>query len=270
MTIVKATLQQLFRRKWKLPAAVLLCGVALVVVYHAFEVNALREVFSEAARVRPELRSPEQNAAIATWVRLGPILTILDGLFLIGPLLVGMLMPGGVVANERRSGAIMLWAQHPMSLRRFYMHRYLGMQIANLAALALIGISFLLALTLPPGGIQAMDLFGESCLAGLLCCAISLAISAFGIRRASFFVFAYYVGSNMTMSAQLRDTLLGSSDVVPLLIFPTRLIREFTMGFQSGVPWDWGATGIVLYHFALWTTIAWFGLRRLERRPLKL
>ena len=120
MSIVKATVQQLFRRKWKLPAAVLLCGVALVVVYHVFEVNALREVFSEAARMRPDLRSPEQSAAVATWPRLSLFLLILDGLFLIGPLLVGMLMPGGVVANERRSGAIMLWAQHPMPLSRFY------------------------------------------------------------------------------------------------------------------------------------------------------
>ena len=270
MSIVKATVQQLFRRKWKLPLAVLLCGVATVVVYDAFEVNALRETFSEAWRMPPDARSPEQSAAITEWRRLSPFLTILNGLFLIGPLLVGMLMPGGVVANERRSGAIMLWAQHPMPLSRFYMHRYLGMQITNLAALALIGISFLLALTLPPGAIATMDQFGESCLAGLLCCAISFAISALGIRRAAFLTFAYYFASNMTMSAQLRDTLLGTSDVMPFLIFPTRLIREFTMGFQSGVPWDWGATATVVYHFALWTAIAWLGLRRLERRPLKL
>ena len=270
MTIVKETLKNLLRRKWKLPLAVLLCGVALVVVYHVLEVNALREVVSEAFRVRPESRSPEQNEARATWVRLGPVLTILDGLFLVGPMLVGMLMPGGVVTNERRSGAIMLWAQHPMPLRRFYMHRYLGMQIANLAALALIGVSFLLALALRADGIPSMDRLANSCLAGLLCCAISFAISTLGIRRAAFLTFAYYFASNMTMSAQLRDTLLGTSDVMPFLIFPTRLIREFAMGFQSGVPWDWGATGIVLYHFALWTAIAWLGLRRLERWPLKL
>ena len=160
---------------------------------------------------------------------------ILDGFFLVGPLLVGLLMPGGVVANERRTGAIMLWAQHPMPLSRFYMQRYLGMQIATLAALALIGIS-----------------------------------AALGIRRAAFLGFAYYFFSNMTMAAQLRDTVLGSSGVMPFLIFPTRLIREFMTGFQSGVPWDWGATCLVLYHFALWTAIAWLGLRRLERRPLNL
>ena len=34
--------------------------------------------------------------------------------------------------------------------------------------------------------------------------------------------------------------------------------------------WDWGATGLVLYHFALWTGIAWLGLLRIEKRPLKL
>lgn len=270
MTIVKATLQHLLRRKWQLPLAVLLCGLSLVVLYHVFDVDATREMFGEAAGVRPDLRSPEQTAAIGAWRRMGPFLTILDGLFLAGPLLVGLLMPGGVVANERRSGAIMLWGQHPMPLRRFYMHRYLGMQIANLAALALIGVSFLLALTLPPGAIPSMNQFAESCLAGLLACAVGFAISALGIRRAAFFGFAYYFGSNMMGARQLRDTFLGTWDGVPFLIFPTRSIGELLTGFQSDVPWNWGATGIVLYHFALWTAVAWLGLRRLERRPLKL
>ena len=270
MTIVKVTLQQLFRRKWKLPAAVLLCGVALVAVYHAFDVNELREAFYEAARMEPDSRSPAQSAALTDWGRLSPFLMILDGLFLVGPLFVGLLMPGGVVANERRSGAIMLWAQHPMTLSRFYMQRHLGMQIATLAALALIGVSAVAALTLPAGAIPSMDLLAESCLAGLLACAISFAISALGIRRAALYGFAYCFFSNMTMSAQFRDTVLGSSGVMPFLIFPTGVIREFMTGFESGVPWDWGATGFVLYHFALWTAIAWLGLRRLERRPLKL
>ncbi len=270
MTIVKATLRQLLRRKWKLPAAVVLCGVVLVAVYHAFHVTELRETFDEAVRMQPDSRSPAQSAALADWGRLSPFLMILDGLFLVGPLFVGLLMPGGVVANERRSGAIMLWAQHPMTLSRFYMQRYLGVQIATLAALALIGISGVLALTLPAGAIPSMDLLAESCLAGLLACAISFAISALGIRRAAFFGFAYYFFSNMTMSAQLSDTALGSWGVMPYLIFPTSPMHEFVTGFQSGVPWDWGGVVLVLYHFALWTAIAWLGLRRLERRPLKL
>ena len=144
------------------------------------------------------------------------------------------------------------------------------MQIANLAALALIGVSYLLALTLPLGTIPSMDRFPDACLMGLVGCAISFAISATGIRRAAFLTFAYFFASSMTMSAQLRDTWLSSSDAVAFLIFPTRPIGEFLTGFQSDVPWDWAATGIVLYHLTLWTAIAWLGLRRLERRPLRL
>ena len=270
MTIVKETLKNLLRRKWKLPLAVLLCGVALVVLHHAFDVDAMREAFLEARRESPASRSPEQTPLVTTWGWLAPLIGTLDAAFLIGPFLVGMLMPDGVVANERRSGAIMLWAQHPMPLSRFYMRRYLGTQIATLAALALIGVSAVLAFTLPPDTLDSMDRFAESCLAGLLCCAASFAISANGVRRAAFVVFAYFVGSNATMSPQLRGTPLGSSDVSAFLIFPTRPIGEFTMGFEADIPWNWGTTGIVVYHFALWTAIAWLGLRRLERKPLKL
>ena len=58
--------------------------------------------------------------------------------------------------------------------------------------------------------------------------------------------------------------------VLPFLLFPVGAIEEAVGGFESGVAWDWGATGMVLYHFALWTGIAWLGLRRIERWPLKL
>lgn len=270
MPIVTATLKHLLRRKWKFPLAVFLFGVVLVALHHAFDVGGIREAAFEAMREPPVSRSPEQTAAITTWRRIGPPLAVLDAFLLVGPLLIGLLMPGGVVANERHSGAIMLWAQHPMPLSRFYMRRYLGIQIANLAALGLIALSVLISLTLPSDTVGVTDRFGESCIEGLLACAISFAVSALGIRRAAFFAFIYYVGSNMTMSAQLRDTLLGTSDVISFLIFPTRPIAEFTTGFESGSPWDWGATGILLYHFALWTAVSWLGLRRLERRPLKL
>ena len=58
--------------------------------------------------------------------------------------------------------------------------------------------------------------------------------------------------------------------VLPFLIFPSGVINDLVAGFGSGVAWDWGATGLVLYHLALWTGIAWLGLLRIEKRPLKL
>ena len=262
MTIVQATLKHLLRRRWKLPLAVFLCGVVLVGLHHAYDVDGIREAYSEAIREDPASRSSEQVEAITMWGRIGPIRSTLDAILLIGPFLVGLLMPGGVVANERRSGAIMLWAQHPMSLTRFYMHRYVGVQIANLGGQALIGVSYVLYLTLPPDTATSMEWLPESCLHGLLGCAMSFAVSALGIRRASFLVFAYYVASSMTNSPNLSDSLTGVSVVLPFLIFPTRTINESMMGF--------GATGILLYHFLLWTAVAWVGLRNLERRPLKI
>ena len=58
--------------------------------------------------------------------------------------------------------------------------------------------------------------------------------------------------------------------ILPFVIFPLNAIEGFVGGFESGVAWDWGATGMVLYHFALWTGVAWLGLRRIDGRPLKL
>ena len=263
MTIVQVTLRHLLRRRWKLPLGVFLCGVVLVGLHHAFDVDGVRQAYSGAIRELPASRSPEQLEVIATWRRIGPVLGTLDAALLIGPFLVGVLMPGGVVANERRSGAIMLWAQHPMPLTRFYMRRYVGIQLANLVGQALIGASFVLyLLTLPPDTATLMERLAESCLHGLLGCAMSFAVSALAVRRASFLVFAYYVASSMSNSPNLSDALTGVSDVLPFLIFPTRTIDESMMGF--------GATGILLYHFVLWTAVAWVGLRRLERKPLKI
>ena len=58
-------------------------------------------------------------------------------------MLLAFLMP-----DERRSGAIMLWAQHPMPLRSFYLRRYAGVQIATVAALAIFGLTWAVASSL--------------------------------------------------------------------------------------------------------------------------
>ena len=271
LAIEKATLQQLLRTSWKLPLAVLLCGVALLAVHHIFDVTELREAAQEAMQGRPATLSPEQIEAIEKGQRISPVVGVLDAFFLVGPVLVGLLMPGGLVANEQRSGAIMLWAQHPMPLSRFYMRRYLAIQIATLAALALIGGAVVLDLALPSDAVIEASGYADFCIAGVLACAISFAVTALGFRRASFLAFAYYVGSHMTQSPQLHDAFASISDVLPFVIFPLPYtIRDFTGGFASDVPWNWGATGVIAYHFALWTGVAWLGLRRLERTPLRL
>ncbi len=279
MAILRATLRHLLHRKWKLPLAVFLCIVGMVALNSAYDVAGIIQEGDAAAKTiweNPESRSTEQIEAMRRGQRAQRLVMGFDGFFMLGLVLVGFLMPDGVVANERRSGAIMLWAQHPMPLTRFYMYRYLGMQLANLFAQALVGVAVTLAV-LMPNSVMETDLFAQLCVHGILGCAISFAVSALGIRRAAFLVLAYYVASNWMHAEALRAEMAGAPgtlalvlDVLPFLIFPAPAIQTFVDAFKSVVPWDWGATGIVLYHFALWTTIAWLGLRRIERKPLRL
>ena len=281
MSILKATLRHTFRRKWKLALVVFLSGVALVALTNAYDVAGLTEemeAVAEASRDNPGGQlSPEQLATIQGGAGMLFLFTALRLLFFFGVILVGFLMPGGLVANERQSGAIMLWAQHPMPLTRFYLHRYLGIQVANLTAQALFGITAALAI-FPRPDVPASDLgfFAQICMSGVLACAISFAVSALGIRRAAFLALAYFVVSRMVGGILGGAAALGSSvtlewvrAALPFLTYPSDPIEQFVAGLQSGTAWDWGATGMVLYHFALWTAIALLGLRRIERKPLK-
>ncbi len=161
MSILKATLRHTLRRKWKLPLVVFLSGVALVALTNTYDVAGLTEAMeavAEASRENPGGQpSPEQLATIQGGAGMLFLFTALRLLFFFGVILVGFLMPGGLVANERQSGAIMLWAQHPMPITRFYLHRYLGIQVANLTAQALFGITAVLAL-FPRTAVPASDL----------------------------------------------------------------------------------------------------------------
>lgn len=281
MSILKTTLGHLLRRRWKLTLVVVLVGAAMAVVTHTWDIGQVVQE-QDAAR-EALLRGEELPEGGALERARGTVIRAVFGfvsfLFALGVVLVGMLMPGGLVANERRSGTIMLWAQHPMPLTRFYLNRYLGIQAANLAAQALLGITAVLA-ALPPTGFPATEpgVFVEICLEGTLACAIAFAISALGLRRSAFLALAYYAASGLASGvlvvagnvAAPADVLTVILNTLPFLIFPSLPINEFVTGFEPGVAWDPGATGMVLYHFALWTAIAWLGLRRIVRKPLKL
>lgn len=284
MSIIKETLRHVVRRRWKIMLAVFLCGVAVVAVSKAYDVQGTLDEIQGIA----ESEGPPADGEVGAAMRGAGVLFLmatLAFLFQVGTLMVAVLMPGGIVANERRSGAIMLWAQHPMSLTRFYLHRYLGIQGVNLGMhvlFALIAINAVLPANDPatglPGQLMMTDLsqFTQVLLIGVLGCAISFAITVLGLRRAAFFAIAYIFASNIAWSivdpvfgfgAPVADWVKG---LLPFLIFPDNPIDEFVTGLASGTDWDWGAAGMVLYHFALWTGITLLGLRRLERRPVKL
>ena len=268
MTIVSATLRHLARRKWKPAPVVFVLGVALVAVSRRFDLIAIMGEVEAAADAVEEAGapSPEQAEEIARGAGVMALSLVLYLGFSLGAVLVGCVMPGGVVADEWRSGATMLWGQHPMPLGRFYMHRYLGMQIANLSVQAIFGATVVLAnfpVALPATEAGVVLQIG---LEGAVACAVSFAVSALGIRRASFLALAYYA-----VSWIVSDVVsVSTGDILSALVFPTFAIDDLVAGLEPGTPWNWRATGILLYHFTLWTAVALVGLRRIERKPVKL
>ncbi|MXW17509.1 MAG: hypothetical protein F4X60_02600 [Gemmatimonadetes bacterium] len=279
MNIVKASLRNAVRRKWKFALVVFLCGVGLVVLTNVYQVgDALERVgeLSETIESGAEPPSDEEVREVARNAGLLFLFSALAFLFTFGTTLLAFVMPGGVVANERRSTAIMLWAQHPMPLTSFYLQRYAGIQVATVAALLIIGLTASLASFPADFGASGARGVPSTFLEGVLACAVSFGISALAIRRAAFFGFVYYLGSSF-VGELMGDvppptTAVGEfvAAAVPFLIFPTHEIGNLVDGFGSGVAWDWGATGMIVYHFVLWTAVAWLGLRRLDRRPVKL
>ena len=280
MSILKASFRNAVRRKWKFALVVFLFGAGLAVLTNAYDVPGTlerMEAMAEAMEGEGAAPSGEQAESLARSAAMLLLFGLLNIAFGFGVIVFAFLMPGGVVANERGSAAIMLWAQHPMPLSSFYLRRYLGIQAATVVALLIFGLTGVVA-ALPPGTAPATEVGDvvSVCLTGLLACAISFAISALGIRRAALVGLIYYLPSRV-MGALLEGPELGPSAaaelaraVLPFVIFPNGAIGDLVGGFESEVAWDWGATGMVLHHFILWTIIAWLGLRRIERRPLKL
>lgn len=280
MNSVKASFRNAVRRKWKFALVVFVFGVAVLVLTHVFDVAETMERMQAVAEEMDGEDAAPSGEQLETMLRSSAMLALLGLLglaFRFGTLLFAFLMPGGMVAHERHSGAIMLWAQHPMPLRSFYLQRYLGIQVATLAALAIFGLTGALTV-LSPEAVAATNI-GDAvsiCLTGVLACAISFAITALGIRRAALLGLVYYLLSG-TLASLLENPVLQTlaavelaRAVLPFLLFPTGAIEHVVAGFAAGTAWDWGATGLVLYHFVLWTAVAWLGLHRIEKRPLKL
>lgn len=283
MNIVKAAFRNAVRRMWKFALVVFLFGAGLPILTHAYDVaETVERLQATGEEIQSEGSEPSEEQVEVMRRSSGTLVLfgLLTSAFDFGILLFAFLMPGGMVAQERGSGAIMLWAQHPMPLRYFYLQRYLAIQVATFVALAIFGLTRAIA-ALPPTVAQATNL-GEIVtvsLTGMLACAISFAITSLGIRRAALIGLVYSLLSGV-VSPFLTDPNLGTSGtsmaaesaraLLPLVVFPDGAIGDFVAGFESGVPWDWGAAGLTFYHFVLWTVVAWLGLRRIEKRPLKL
>ncbi|MYI06395.1 MAG: hypothetical protein F4059_03480 [Gemmatimonadetes bacterium] len=262
MSIVTQTLQDAIQRRWKLALGVLLVGALLAVCVHAFDLTAvLEEVQGAAEQVSeadPDDIPTDQLGQMARGAGLVFIVGILAFLFTLGVVVLGFFMPQGLFATADDEGATLL-------------SRYGGVQLATLVLMAILGLTaaarFFTGETPFLSGFAAIV---HICLLGAAACAISFAFATFGIRHAAWLGLGYYVLS--WLMSGLAGVLGELADidavgaVFQFVIFPAGVFRDFIRGLGPGA-WDWGATGMVAYHFALWTAIALLGLRRLARSP---
>ena len=144
MTIAKASFQNAARSKWKFALVVFLFGVGLAALTNAYDMSeGLERLRAVGGEMESEGTAPsgEQVETMMGSAAMLLLFSLLNVAFGLGTIIFAFLMPGGVVANERWNGAIMLWAQHPMPLRSFYMQRYLGIQLATVVALVIFGLT---------------------------------------------------------------------------------------------------------------------------------
>lgn len=289
MKMLQETFRFALRTRWKLALCVFLLGVTLAALARSMDVNPyvtdasdMRAFLETAAPMGPAGAAPDEAApppelpAVARTIMLLAVSRVIGLAFSLGATLFGLLVVGRMVAGERESGAVMLWAQHPGSLPGFYAKRYGALQAANVAVQLAFGLT-VAAAALGPGGSAgfAMRAFMEPFATGLLAGAVGFGLSALGMRRNAFAGLAYillsqlagtlFVGPLAPLTTGAWETV---ATVAPYVIFPGNAVTEFAAGFRSG--WNWEATGLIFYHFVLWSVLAWLGLRRVARRPLRL
>lgn len=276
MTMLKETFRFALRTRWKLALCIFVLGVALAALSRSMEVNPFVVDIQQWMETNaPDASTPPEEMQSAGRVVM---LVVLGGMlrraFLLGAAFFGLQVVGRLVAGERASGAIMLWAQHPGSLPGFYGKRYVAMQGVNAAFQAVFALTVATA-ALGAGGGVVVRAFMEPFVIGLLTAALSFGLSALGIRRNAFMGLAYVFMSPLVASlfvGDLAPLTTGAwapvAAVAPYLLFPSAAVNDFAQGFSTG--WDWSAVGLVLYHFALWSGLAWLGLKKVARRPLKL
>ena len=277
MSLLKATVQYARRTRWKLALSVFLMGVGLAAVSRSMEVNPFLTDMQEfmEANAPDESASPEEQGAFVQVMALMVVGRFLRFAFYMGATLFGLLVVGSLVAGERASGAVMLWGQQRGSLPAFYVKRYVALQVVNLAVQLVFGVTVAVAALAPGGNAPtALAAFVQPALLGLMGAAVSFAASALGIRRNAFAGLGY-----IFLSVVIGETLGPASPlatgfwehvaaVLPYLTFPMDAVTRFAEGIRSD--WDWEATWLLFYHFALWSALGWFGLRRVARRPLRL
>lgn len=289
MKMLQETFRFALRTRWKLALCVFLLGVTLAALARSMDVNPyvtdasdMRAFLETAAPMGPAGTAPDdappppELPAVARTIMLLAVSRVIGLAFSLGATLFGLLVVGRMVAGERESGAVMLWAQHPGSLPGFYAKRYGALQAANVAVQLAFGLT-VAAAALGPGGSAgfAMRAFMEPFATGLLAGAVGFGLSALGMRRNAFAGLAYillsqlagtlFVGPLAPLTTGAWETV---ATVAPYVIFPGNAVTEFAAGFRSG--WNWEATGLIFYHFVLWSALAWLGLRRVARRPLRL
>lgn len=254
MSIVKQTFREALRRRWKLSLCVFLLGALLAVLTNTVDISetldemeGAAETVSETAEEDLDEIPTEELGQLARGAGLLAVVGGLAMLFSLGVVVVGSFMPAGLVGND------------------FFRRRYGGVHLATLLVMVLFGITAAARGTAGETDLAArFGLLLNICTHGAVACAVSFAFAALGARRAAWLGLAYYLGSGLvSVFASLVTAVAGGEVLRTLLqfvIFPSASIRSFARGFQG--TWDWGATGFVVYHLALWSALAWMGVRK--------
>lgn len=274
MSIVKQTSRDALRRRWKLALCVFLLGVLLTLVTNSTDVSdalnemeAAAEAVTEAAEADAEEVPTEELGQMMRGAGQLFVLGTLMMFFSLGVVILGSFVPQGLAVYQEDGGNALPQQQSMSPAARFW-HRYGGIQLASLVFMSILGLTA--AARMPDGEFVLATSLGalvQVCLLGTVACAISLAFAALGNRHAAWLGLAYYLGSWLAGGlASLVDSLTDTNvlgTVLRFAIFPAEPIGQFSRGVGAA-PWDWGATGLVVYHCALWTAIAWMGLRKSE------
>ena len=269
MSIVKASFRNAVRRRWKFGLVVFVFGLGLAVLTNAYEVAATFERLESIGEEMENEGAAPSDEQVEAMARSAALLLV----FLLRCEADWSPTSGEVrpTWSGRKGVPLGPAAQHGGRSSSTRCGGTWASQIATAIALVIFGLTGAAA-DLPSGAAPA-TVEGSWSLVGLLACAVSFAISALGLGRAALFGFVYFLASGVVWSL-IEGPELGTSTpaevaraVLPFVAFPDGPIESAVSSRE------WPGTGVrqgVLYHFALWTGVAWLGLRRIERQPLKL
>jgi hypothetical protein len=193
------------------------------------------------------------------------LLELAYSLTFFAPIAIGLTAMSGVVADDLKSGRIVLWYQQPGSLMGWYLRRY-GEMMLLLCSVGVLLAAITTTMAVLWGELapdRIILFFRTAVVCALIPAAMVFAYSAWGVQRDS-------VATVLTVAATTAIAISFSFDDSPrglfmrALAFPIDAMQVITQG--GGVYTVATAWAIILSHLLGWTGIGTLGLYVLPRR----